>query len=94
MTLKQASQLLDTQQYPASTKQLISSHGDYVIDLPNGTETLEEVLNRAGDETYESSQQAREAMYGALSSKAIGRRQYSDRDPTTMGTAGPDQVSF
>lgn len=94
MTLKQANRLLDAQQYPANTEQLISAHGDYVIDLPNGTETLEEVFTRAGSETYESPQQAREAMYGALSSKAIGRRQYSDRDPTTMGTAGPDQVSF
>ncbi len=94
MTLKQASQLLDSCQYPASTEQLISNHGDYVIDLPNGTETLEEVLSRAGNETYESPHQAREAMYNALSSKAVGRRYYSDRDPTTMGTLGPDQVSF
>ncbi len=94
MTLKQASELLDSHQYPADTEQLIASHGDYVIDLPNGTETLEEVLARVGNETYDSSQQAQEAMYNGLSSKAIGRRHYSDRDPTTMGTFGPDQISF
>ncbi len=94
MTLKKASQLLDTQQYPIDTKRLIASHGDYVIDLPNGTETLGEVFSRTGDETYDSPQQAQEAMYNAISHKAIGRRYYSDRDPTTMGTAGPDQLSF
>lgn len=94
MTLKQASQLLDKHQYPTDTERLIASHGDYVIDLPNGTETLEDVFSRAGSETYESSQQAQEAMYNAISSKAIGRRYYSDRDPTTMGTVGPDQISF
>ncbi len=94
MTLKKASQLLDEHQYPTDTERLIASHGDYVIDLPNGTETLEEVFNRTGDETYESPQQAQEAMYNAISHKAIGRRYYSDRDPTTMGTSGPDQVSF
>ncbi len=94
MTLKKASELLDSHQYPTDTEQLVASHGDYVIDLPNGTETFEEVFGRAGNETYESSQQAQEAMYGAISSKAIGRRYYSDRDPTPMGTAGPDQLSF
>ncbi len=94
MSLKQANQLLDSYQYPVSTEQLIAAHGDYVIDLPNGTETLEEVLRRAGDETYDSPHQARDAMYGAVSSKAIGRKHYSDRDPTTMGTNGPNQLSF
>lgn len=94
MSLKQASQLLDEYQYPADTDQLIDAHGEYELDLPNGTETLGEVLDRAGTETYESPREAQEAMYCAISSKAVGRRHYSDRDPTTLGTTGPEQVSF
>ncbi|WP_227374829.1 DUF5789 family protein [Haladaptatus halobius] len=94
MTLKKADQLLDEHQYPTDTEQLIAAHGDYEIDLPNGTETLGDVFGRVGGETYESPQEAREAMYCGLSHKAIGRRHYSDRDPTTMGTVGPKQVSF
>ncbi|WP_458188910.1 DUF5789 family protein [Haladaptatus sp. NG-WS-4] len=94
MTLKEADELLDAHQYPADTEQLIAAHGDYVIDLPNGTEAFADVFERIENETYESAQQAREAMYCALSHKAVGRRHYSDRDPTTMGTFGPEQVSF
>ncbi|WP_227353292.1 DUF5789 family protein [Haladaptatus salinisoli] len=94
MTLKQATELLDAHQYPTDTEQLIEAHGDYEIDHPNGTETLSDVFGRVGNETYESAEQAREAMYCALGHEAVGRRHYSDRDPTTMGTLGPEQVSF
>jgi hypothetical protein len=94
MTLKQATRLLDDHQYPTDTDGLVAAHGDYELDLPNGSETLAEVFERMGDETYESAHEAREAMYCALSSKAIGRRHYSDRDPMPLGTFGPDQVSF
>lgn len=80
--------------YPATTEELADAHGDVVLQLPNGTETLGDVLARLTSETYEDAEQARLALYSALSTKAIGREGYSDRDPTCPGEDGPDQVSF
>ena len=94
MSLKQATELLRQHDYPATTTQLTDSYGDYELDLPNGTETLGEVLRRVESETFGSSGEAEELLYSAVSSKAIGRKGYSDRDPTTLGTLGPGEVSF
>ncbi|MFC4450717.1 DUF5789 family protein [Halorussus aquaticus] len=94
MSLKQATELLRQHDYPATTNQLADSYGDYELDHPNGTETLGEVLRRVEDETFSSSIEAEELLYSAVSSGAIGRKGYSDRDPTTLGTMGPGQVSF
>lgn len=94
MSLKQATKLLRRHDYPATTTQLADSYGDYELDLPNGTETLAEVFGRVDSETFADSREAQATMYSAVSSKAIGREGYSDRDPTVLGTEGPGQVSF
>ena len=94
MSLKQATRLVRQHDYPATTDQLADSYGDYELDHPNGTETLGEVLGRVGSETFSSPNEAEEMLYSAVSSEAIGRKGYSDRDPTTLGTVGPSQVSF
>ena len=87
--------LFDDADYPLTTEQFVARHGDEELDLPNGSETLGEVLGRTDGETYEAAEDARFAVYNALSSKAIGRKGYSDRDPTPPGSPyGPDQVSF
>ncbi|WP_276299703.1 DUF5789 family protein [Halorussus lipolyticus] len=94
MTLQQATELLREHDYPATTDQLTDSYGDYELDLPNGTETIGEVFARVESETCGTSSEAEELLYSAVSGKAIGRKGYSDRDPTTLGTAGPGEVSF
>jgi len=94
MSLNQATELLRQHDYPATTKQLADSYGDYELDLPNGTETLGEVLRRVESETFGSSGEAEELLYSAVSGKAIGRKGYSDRDPTSLGEDGPEQLSF
>ena len=94
MSLQQASKLLRDHDYPATANQLASDYDDYELDLADGTETLGEVFGRVASETYHGSREAEEMLYSTVSSKAIGRKGYSDRDPTTLGTFGPDQVSF
>ncbi|WP_435177167.1 DUF5789 family protein [Halorussus sp. AFM4] len=94
MSLKQATELVRQHDYPATTDQLADSYGDYELEHPNGSETLGEVLGRVESETFSSPNEAEEMLYSAVSSEAIGRKGYSDRDPTTLGTVGPGQVSF
>lgn len=92
MRLTEALQLLDTQTYPTTTGELIAAHGGRRIDLPNGTETFEEVLSRNGTEAFADAEEARLSLYGGLSEDAIGRKGYSDRDPPSLGEV--EQVSF
>ena len=89
-----ANEKLDTHSYPATTEDIIGEYGDLTLDLPNGSETVGEALGSLGQETFRSAEEARLALYSSVSSKAIGRKFYSDRDPTSVGENGPEQVSF
>jgi hypothetical protein len=82
------------QTYPTTTTELIEAHGDVEVELQNGTETLGDVLSRLPETTVESADDARETTYGALGEGAIGRKAYSDRDPTAMGEHGPEPLSL
>ena len=94
MRLNGTGELTDDLEYPATSEELIETHGDLSIELQNGTETLAEVLGRLGDETFDRPEDVRAALLTGVSHKAIGRRYYSDREPPALGDSGPDQVSF
>jgi len=80
--------------YPATTEEVIEEFGEVEIELPNGDEQLGTVLGRLGPETFESAEDVRLAAISAVSSNAIGRENYSDRDPIAIGEDGHEQVSF
>ncbi len=80
--------------FPTTTGDLIAAYGDIELDLPNGTVTLGEVLGRLPNERLQSAEEAQLATHCALSEAAIGRKGYSDRDPTNPGEQGHDVVSF
>ena len=87
--------MLGETEYPITTDELIARHGDRTIQLADGSETLREVLSRLDTETYEHPEDAEYAIRSAVSERAIGRKGYSDRDPTPLGSPyGPEQVSF
>jgi hypothetical protein len=92
--LADAGDELGAHTYPATTDELIDEYGDMELELPNGSERLGEALGRLESETLESAEEARLTAYSAVSSKAIGRKGYSDRDPVSLGEDGPDQMSF
>lgn len=95
MLLNGTGELIDDYEYPATTEELIDAHGDRTLELPNGSEQVEEVLARLESETFETPEDARFAIYAAVSEKAVGRVGYSDRDPTPIGSPySPDAVSF
>lgn len=94
MSLRTATSLLEGVDYPATTEELRAAHGDVRIEHPTGAETLDDVLERAGDDTFEDATAAVHAVYGAVGADAVGRIGYSDRDPAPMGVEGPEPVSF
>lgn len=81
-------------EYPTTTEEVIEEYGDLKLELPNGDERLGDVLDRLDSETFDTAEELRLAAYSAVSSNAIGREGYSDRDPTSIGEEGHEQVSF
>lgn len=95
MQLNGAGDLIDAHDYPATTNELIEAYGERDLELPNGSETMGDALDRLENETFESPEEARFAVYSAMSQKAVGRVGYSDRDPHPPGSPyTPDAVSF
>ena len=94
MRLMDNDDAIEGHEFPATSDELVEAYGDRTIELQNGDETLAEVLGRLGSETYSSPQDVYDAVYAGVSANAIGRRFYSDRDPTTLGEDGPEQLSF
>lgn len=94
MMLNGTGDRIDGYDYPLTSDELVDRLGDTEIELPNGTETVGEVIERMGPETYQTAEDARFAVYGSVSAKAIGRRGYSDRDPYAIGENGPEPLSF
>lgn len=93
--LANADERIDAHSYPATAEELIEEYGDLELEVPNGEETFGEALGRLdGETTLESAEDARTVTYSAVSKKAIGRANYSDRDSPSIGEDGPDEVSF
>ncbi|WP_254838981.1 DUF5789 family protein [Natronomonas marina] len=93
--LANADEKIDAHSYPATAAELIEEYGDLELEVANGEETFGEALGRLdGETTLESADDARTVTYSAVSKKAIGRANYSDRDSPSIGEDGPDQVSF
>lgn len=80
--------------FPATSEQLIAECGETELALANGTETIADVLARLPEQEFASAEGARRAVYGTLGDGAIGRRGYSDRDPTCPGETGHDPLSL
>jgi hypothetical protein len=94
MQLNDVPTLLADQQFPTTATQLSETLGDEEIHHPDGTETLADVFERCGPETFDCSEDAVAAVYAGVSAEAVGRVGYSDRDPAPIGTYGPEQISF
>jgi len=94
MTLRETADVLASQSYPLTADELADRIGDHELAHPDGSESLESVIERTGESHFEDAQAATFAVYSALDADAVGRVGYSDRDPTPMGTDGPGQVSF
>jgi hypothetical protein len=94
MQLNGTGDLIRSIEYPTTRSRLVDDHGDHVIELQCGDETLGEVLARIDRETYESPEDVIDVVRTGVGHQAVGRRFYSDRDAFTPGERGHDQVSF
>jgi len=87
-------EMIDALEFPTTTDEIIDNHGDHELELQRGTEQVGEVLERLGTEEFTSPDEVRLSVRSAVGHKAIGRRFYSDRDPTALGESGPTPLSL
>ncbi|HET7323343.1 MAG TPA: DUF5789 family protein [Halococcus sp.] len=84
---------MDSLEYPIDHADLIEQHGDAELELPNGTSTLAEVLEPLQDEdqTYQDRDELETMILNMVGDEAIGRKNYSDRDPPAIGEESQDE---
>jgi hypothetical protein len=85
---------IDAHSYPATAEELVDEYGDLELETAEGTETFGDALERLDGTTFADAEEVRLGAYSAVSSDAIGRQNYSDRDAPAIGENGPEQVSF
>ncbi|MFC6733931.1 hypothetical protein [Haladaptatus sp. DYSN1] len=59
-------EVLDAQNYPITTDELVEAYGDYEIETQGGTESLEEVFAPTKNQTYDSADDVRSRILGLI----------------------------
>ena len=86
---------LEDVDYPIVVEELIERHGDAILEMEGGSQTLEEILEPVSEEEFTDLQEARHTIVGFVDREAVGRPRYSDRDPPGMGEeAESEEKSF
>lgn len=80
MRLSETYPLFADLEYPLTSSALVEAIGSESIELSNGEETVETVFERLGPAEFTDPNDAHTAFMSALSTLAIGRKAYSDRD--------------
>lgn len=92
--LDRAEEVLRDHKYPVTSEELATEYADQPLDLPNETESMGSVFDRVVDEEFESAEQAREAMYGAITGPAGTDAEFNDqRDLEGLDDSSPEDVS-
>ena len=63
---------LERHDYPTTNEQLLDEFGEHELELPDGNETLAEVLSAHKGVTYESADEVREAVVTVATSEPVG----------------------
>jgi hypothetical protein len=87
-------ELFDGCEFPATCDDVLATVGDTELELPNGTESAAEAIERGGGDIFQTREDAEYALASGVGRAAIGRSGYSDRDPTTICDDVPRQISF
>ncbi|MFC4450532.1 DUF5789 family protein [Halorussus aquaticus] len=92
--LGEAGKMLGEHKYPATSEELATEYGDQPLDLQNETESLGSVFDRLVDERFESSEEAREAVYNEITGEAAGPEEYNDeREIAELDESVSDETS-
>ena len=69
----------ESEEYPIGTDVLLDRYGDRRLELQNGSQSLQDVLEPLGETTFDSAEAVMDAVVGTVGDEAIGRKYESDR---------------
>ena len=87
-------ELFEADRFPITTEALIESHGDAEVGYPDGSESLQRILETSGRETYESPDELELAILTGVGGDAVGRQAYSDRGDELAGDGSRSEQSL
>lgn len=64
--LGELDEVLETQDYPTTTNELVEAYGEYDIETQHGTKSLEEILASTDDQTFVSADDVRSRILGLI----------------------------
>lgn len=76
-------EILDPDGFPMTTEDLLDQYGEVEVSFPSGSQTLRDVLETSGFETYATRDEAELAILNGVRRRAVGRARYSDRGYTS-----------
>lgn len=79
LELTEIGTILDADQVPVSTEELIDQFGQYEVQYPQDSERLESILRTSGMENYQTTDEVELAILNGVRRDAVGRPRYSDR---------------
>lgn len=87
---------MESLDYPIDHADLVAQHGDAELELPDGTSSLEDVLDPLQDEdqTYHDAEELETMILNMVGDDAVGREGYSDRGTSTDPESDEDQETL
>lgn len=76
-------EILDPDRFPLTTEAIIEEFGDIEVSFPSGSQSLRDILETSGFETYATRDEAQLAILNGVRRRAVGRPRYSDRGSTS-----------
>jgi len=86
--------LFESDRFPVTTEELIAEYGDADVGYPDGSESLESILETSGMETYETADELELAILNGVGRDAVGRPEYSDRGDELEGDGSRSEQSL
>lgn len=85
---------LESHDYPTTATALVDEYGDHEIQLPGGSQRVEEVLGlyEEDDQEFTDAEEVRQAIHNLVGAEAVGRDHYSDRGGSTPDEGNEDEA--
>lgn len=85
---------LSEHDFPCTGRELIDGCGDLHVSHQRGTERFGDLFEPLASQTYESPGAVHQAVLSVVGEEAVGRQNYSDRDPPRREQPGAEDRSF
>jgi len=85
---------LSAQEFPCSGRELIDACGDREVEHQRGVTRFGDLFEPLAEQQFDSPGAVHQAVLSVIGEEAVGRKGYSDRDPTRRDEPDAEDRSF